>query len=352
MSLEQTKQLDSLFNTCLQRSFPNQDVAQVRRSCSRLANLCSYSGTSFVASKHWLSEFKDRQKALSREADAEKKAKKEKKAEKKQAKKEAKKQKKQAKKDKKGKKGKKGKKDKKSKKEKKAEKKQAKEAKKAEKKQKKEAKKQAKQAEKEAQKNLSPEQKKAQKEAKKAAKKDKKKAKAQKKKEAKKEKKAKKFQKKAGKVGKKLISEEDKLEKKQRKISKKLAALLEKSPDHEASNKAADVEKRLAVIRENFNNRDRSISRYATCLAFVNEKPKDAVDAQCVALKKAAEFAFKAEQCWARYLDVMTQCKAQNKKKQCYKSLGGLDAICAKLEESAKSNAESIFGGKESAETK
>jgi len=357
MSLQQqTKELDSLFNQCLQRSFPNQDLNQVRKSCSRLANLCSYSGTTFVASKHWLSEFKDRQKALSKEEKEQKEQKKKQKKQKKKQKQEAKKQKKAQKKaDKKAKKH--NKEDKETKKARKTAEKQKKKEEKKQKKSQKEAEKKAKKArkkaEKEAKKNQSPEEKKAEKKQKKQEKKQKKQAKKDKKKHSKKDKKAKKFQKKAGKIGKKLLKEEDKLEKKQRKIAKKLTGILNKSPQLESAKKGAkggvDIEKRLASVREVLQSRDKSISRYATCLAFVNEdKVKDSVDAQCVALKKASEFAFKAEQCWGRYLDVISQCKAQSKKKDCYKSLGGLDRVCSQLDSQSKDQFNKIFSSKES----
>jgi len=132
----------------------------------------------------------------------------------------------------------------------------------------------------------------------------------------------------------------------QQKLATKLRSYMDKYDKNEDS--PLHYEKRLQTIRATLSARDTSVSRYATCLAFVPEdKPKDAIDTQCITLKKASEYQLQAEHCWARYLNVMAQCKAQAKKKECYQALGGLDLTCSELATKGQEHLNQLFKQKE-----
>jgi len=315
MTAHQNKDLDILFSNCLQRQFGSTNLAGIRQTCSKLAGLCTYSGSVFTSSSHWLKDYKKEQKLLAEgvdldQLDHKKKRKNIRKNQvkniknlKKKAKKQAKKQEKKAKKQ--------------AKKEEKKVKKATKNPEKTAKKQEKEAKKQAKKQEKQV--------KKQEKEAKKEAKKQEKTAKNPEKTAKKSQKKAKKQEKKAKKQA-----------KKEKKASKKVA----KNP-----------KKQISHIKGLLKKRNTSISRYAACLAFIPEdRKKDALDNACLVLKQASESAFNAEQCWAKYLVAVSQCKTQGKKKKqkaCYKKLAGLDRPCWNLAKKSEEQLKVLFSQKE-----
>lgn len=116
------------------------------------------------------------------------------------------------------------------------------------------------------------------------------------------------------------------------------------SKGNKEGEKENDAENKLHSIRDILLRREsESLSVFAPCMTFV-KCPYGPEGEECTALKKAALSALSADRCWFRYMEELSQCKAEKGNKDCVKRLSAQEQACNNHTYISTTNAKAVLG--------